>query len=60
MCGKGHFGMRGTVVVESQGEFNVWLASKKPQYAIANAPATPATPSKADSATNAGTAKAMH
>lgn len=36
MCGKGHFGMRGVVVVETQAEFDAWLASKKPQYLVAN------------------------
>ena len=28
MCGKGHTGMRGVVVVETQEEFDRWLASK--------------------------------
>jgi cytochrome c oxidase subunit II len=32
MCGKGHFSMRGTIVVESQEEFDRWMASKKPKY----------------------------
>lgn len=32
MCGRGHFSMRGTIVVESQEEFDRWMASKKPQY----------------------------
>jgi len=32
MCGKGHTGMRGTIIVESQEEFDGWMASKKPQY----------------------------
>ncbi len=32
MCGKGHFGMRGTIVVESQEEFDSWMATKKPKY----------------------------
>jgi cytochrome c oxidase subunit 2 len=36
MCGKGHTGMRGTIIVESQEEFDAWLASKKPQYLVAN------------------------
>jgi len=39
MCGKGHFSMRGTVIVETQEEFNAWMATKKSQYAVANAPA---------------------
>jgi cytochrome c oxidase subunit II len=36
MCGRGHFSMRGVVVVETQAEFDAWLASKKPQYFTAN------------------------
>ena len=35
MCGKGHWSMRGVVVVETQEEFDRWLASKKPQYYVA-------------------------
>ena len=43
MCGPGHYGMRGVIVVESQAEYNAWLAQKQPQYAIANgAQKTPA------------------
>jgi len=36
MCGKGHTGMRGTIVVETQEEFDAWMAGKKPQYLTAN------------------------
>jgi cytochrome c oxidase subunit 2 len=36
MCGKGHTGMRGTIIVETQEEFDAWLAGKKPQYLAAN------------------------
>lgn len=45
MCGKGHFSMRGTIVVETQEEFDRWILSKKPQYLVAqemNKPAAPA------------------
>ncbi len=35
MCGKGHFSMRGTIVVETQEEFDRWILSKKPQYVAA-------------------------
>jgi cytochrome c oxidase subunit 2 len=35
MCGSGHFSMRGTVVVETQEEFDRWMASKTPQYIAA-------------------------
>lgn len=60
MCGRGHFSMRGTIVVESQAEFNVWMKKQTPQYVLANegakgAPATPATPA-ADSTKNKTTA----
>lgn len=34
MCGKGHTGMRGTIIVETQEEFDAWMASKKPQYEV--------------------------
>jgi cytochrome c oxidase subunit II len=36
MCGKGHTGMRGTIIVETQEEFDAWIATKKPQYQVAN------------------------
>jgi cytochrome c oxidase subunit II len=36
MCGRGHFSMKGIVVVETQAEFDAWLASKKPQYLTAH------------------------
>lgn len=36
MCGKGHTGMRGVVVVETQEEFDAWLATHKPKYLEAN------------------------
>lgn len=36
MCGKGHTGMRGTIVVETQEEFDAWIAGKKPQYLAAH------------------------
>ncbi len=36
MCGQGHWSMRGVIVVETQEEFDVWMAQKKPQYFVAN------------------------
>lgn len=36
MCGKGHWSMRGVIVVETQEEYDAWMASKKPQYLVAN------------------------
>ncbi len=48
MCGKGHWSMRGIIVVETQEEFDMWLAKKKPQYLVANPDKDPSAP-KADS-----------
>lgn len=61
MCGKGHYSMRAVVIVETQQEFDAWMASKKPQYLVANPDkdpsvkkdttsisALPATPASAD------------
>jgi cytochrome c oxidase subunit 2 len=36
MCGKGHTGMRGTIIVETQEEFDAWIAGRKPQYLVAH------------------------
>jgi cytochrome c oxidase subunit 2 len=52
MCGKGHTGMRGVVVVETQEEFDAWMAGKKPQYYVANPDKDPSKP-KADTAIGA-------
>lgn len=35
MCGQGHFKMRGTIVVETQEEFDLWMAKQKPKYYLA-------------------------
>lgn len=32
MCGRGHYSMRATVVVETQEEFDAYMATKKPKY----------------------------
>jgi cytochrome c oxidase subunit 2 len=32
MCGKGHFSMRGVIVVESEEEYNAWMEKQKPEY----------------------------
>jgi cytochrome c oxidase subunit 2 len=50
MCGKGHTGMRGTIIVETQEEFDIWMATKKPQYLVANPGKDPAAAPK-DTAT---------
>lgn len=42
MCGKGHYAMRGTVIVQTQAEYDKWLSEQKSYYATNNAPAAPA------------------
>ncbi len=32
ICGKGHFSMRGVIVVESDADYKKWLASQQPEY----------------------------
>lgn len=32
MCGKGHFSMRGIIIVETMAEYKAWLATQKPEY----------------------------
>jgi cytochrome c oxidase subunit II len=53
MCGPGHYGMRGVIVVESEGEFKVWLAQKQSQYNIAHTSTAPASqPASASDSTS--------
>ena len=42
MCGRGHYTMRGVIVVESQAEFDAWMAQQKPQYEAATGGNNPA------------------
>ena len=32
ICGKGHFSMRGVIIVESEADYNKWLATQQPEY----------------------------
>jgi len=36
MCGQGHYKMRGIIVVESQEEFDLWMAKQKPKFYLAH------------------------
>lgn len=53
MCGKGHYSMRGTIIVETQAQYDKWMAEQKSYYAEVNPSAAPAeapkTEVKADS-----------
>jgi len=50
ICGKGHFSMRGVIIVESQQEFDKWLAQQKPEYLKAFPDKDPNPAPKADTA----------
>jgi len=48
MCGKGHYSMRGTIIVQTQAEYDAWMASQK-AYSIGNNPAAiPLAPTAGD------------
>jgi len=50
MCGAGHYKMRGSIVVESQEEFDLWMAKQKPKFYLAHPEKDPeALKAKADS-----------
>jgi cytochrome c oxidase subunit 2 len=61
MCGKGHYSMRGVVIVESQAEYNAWLATKQPQYIAAMGNPTDSIKSNTidSTAVNAGITQSM-
>ena len=46
MCGQGHYKMRGTIVVESQEEFDLWMAKQKPKFYLAHPALDPDAPKK--------------
>ncbi|MFT3902862.1 MAG: cytochrome c oxidase subunit II [Niabella sp.] len=50
MCGAGHTGMRGEIIVETQEEFDKWIASKKPKYVEVMEAKAPQPTAAADSA----------
>jgi cytochrome c oxidase subunit 2 len=59
MCGKGHYSMRGIVVVETEAEHKAWLASQKTYYANVNPTAAPAAADTTHGAPAADTTKAI-
>jgi len=42
LCGKGHYAMRGTIIVQTQAEYDKWIASQQSYYALNNAAPAPA------------------
>ena len=60
MCGSGHYSMRGVIIVETQQEYDAWMASKKPQYVTVKEAAEPkATPDSTGAATVQTTQKPL-
>src|SRR5918993_1221299 len=58
MCGKGHFSMRGVIIVETEEEYRKYLATLEPQYYTVYPDQNPnkkATTPAADTATNTTT-----
>ncbi|MGC4058806.1 MAG: cytochrome c oxidase subunit II [Chitinophagaceae bacterium] len=43
MCGKGHYSMRGTIIVETQEEYNKWFAAQALTSRLKRTPATDTT-----------------
>jgi len=52
MCGQGHYKMRGTIIVESQEEFDFWMAKQKPKFYLAHPEKDPDAVVKKDSTDN--------
>lgn len=50
LCGKGHYSMRGTVIVETQAQHDKWLASQQSYYSQNNPSAAPAAPAAGENA----------
>ena len=55
MCGSGHYSMKANIIVETQEEYDAWLASQPTQYAQAH-PADDKAPAKDSTATAAADA----
>jgi len=56
LCGKGHYSMRGTIIVETQAQYDAWTAKQQSYYAQNNPDAKP-TQTEAAPATGAGDSK---
>jgi len=57
MCGKGHYSMRGTIIVETEAENKAWLAKQASYHAAMNATETPSTEASKQDSTKAITMK---
>lgn len=52
MCGSGHYSMKATIVVETQEEYDAWVAAQPTQYAQAHPAEAPAAPAEKPAATD--------
>jgi cytochrome c oxidase subunit 2 len=65
LCGKGHYSMLANIVVETQAEFDKWMAAQKSQYELAMSSQQPAASdstqagAKADTTQSSGTTKSV-
>lgn len=51
LCGNGHYSMRGTVIVQTQAEYDKWITSQTPQYKTAMSSEEPAPVAKDSTST---------
>ncbi len=49
MCGKGHYSMRGVIIVETEAEYKAWLAKQKPEIWTVRPETDPEKQKQADS-----------
>ena len=42
LCGKGHYSMRGTIIVQTQAAYDAWMLMQQSYYSANNPSATPA------------------
>ncbi len=54
LCGKGHYSMRGTIIVQTQEQYDTWLKSQQTYYASNNPSAAPAAAEGASPAVKEG------
>lgn len=57
LCGRGHYSMRGTIIVQTQAQYDAWMQSQKTYYSSNNPDA--GTPAKAEPKTDSVKAVTM-
>ena len=59
MCGKGHYSMRGTIIVQTQADYDKWMADQKSYYVSNNPQAQPAASDSLKSGAKTDSTKAV-